>query len=111
MDGDIKFCRGTTFGVGYIFKTRQVLFTQNGKELKCVELPKRLQNRILYPAISIGSRENHKCKINLGAQRFAFNLDEYIQNKYYKPYYHEIRTILPREQEDQSIQQQKQIKT
>ena len=62
-NGCFKFHEGFILGVGFIFKTRQVIFTCNGKELKCVDLPTKLANKILYPAISLASRENHKVKV------------------------------------------------
>lgn len=82
--GELKFYKGFILGIGYIFKTKQVLFTANGKELRCVDLPLKLVNKLLYPAISLGSREIHKVEINLGLKRFMFNLDDFVQNKYYK---------------------------
>jgi hypothetical protein len=81
--GEYKLFKGLIFGVGYIFKTKQVFFTANGKELRCVDLPLKLINKLLYPAISLGSREIHKVEINLGLKRFMFNLDDFVQNRYY----------------------------
>ena len=65
-EGDFKFHEGLVFGVGFIFRRRKVLFTANGKALKTVDLPQKLVNKLLYPAISVGSRETHKVEINLG---------------------------------------------
>ena len=72
-------------------KTRQVLFTVNGQEVKSVELPLKLTNKYLYPAISLGSREHHNVEINLGMKRCMCNLDDYVQNKYYKQIFEEIQ--------------------
>jgi hypothetical protein len=75
------------FGVGYIFKTKKVFFTVNGREIDKHILPLKLQSQILYPSISLGSREMHKVEINLGAKRFTFDLDNFILNKYYYELY------------------------
>jgi hypothetical protein len=78
------------FGVGYIFKTKKVLFTANGKEVDSRDLPLKLQNKILYPAISVGSREHHKVEVNLGVKKFIFDLESYIKQKYYHEIYLDI---------------------
>jgi len=37
--GNFDLIHGFVFGVGYVFKTRKVLFTVNGKEIDCRDLP------------------------------------------------------------------------
>ena len=68
--GSFDLQHGSTFGVGFIFKSKKVLFTANGKEIDTKDLPVKLQNKLLYPAISVGSREHHKVEINLGLKKF-----------------------------------------
>ena len=53
-------------------------------------MPLKLMNKLLYPAISLGSREIHKVEINLGLKRFMFNLDDFVQNRYYNQIHEEI---------------------
>jgi hypothetical protein len=89
-------------GVGYIFKTKEVIFTVNGSVVKGVELPDKLANRYLYPAISLGSREIHKVEINLGMNKFMFNADDFVQNRYYKSIYDEIKGYKSFEQKSMS---------
>ena len=55
-----------------------MLFTVNGKELDIRDLPLKLHNKILYPAISVGSREHHKVEVNLGLKKFKFNVENFI---------------------------------
>jgi hypothetical protein len=90
---EFKFHQGMVIGVGYIIKNKQVFFTVNGKEMKSVELPLKLSNKYLYPAVSLGSRELHKVEINLGLKKFMFNLDDFIQNTYYKTIFSEIENF------------------
>jgi len=53
-------------------------------------MPKRLQDKILYPAISLASRENHKVEINLGLKRFEFDVDKFLIDHYYFRMFDEI---------------------
>ena len=47
--------KGTTIGVGYIFRTQKVFFTLNGKEVYQMKLPDcMLSLKNLYPTISLG---------------------------------------------------------
>lgn len=65
-------------GCGYIFKTNQFFFTMNGRFLKSVEAPEKLRSKPLFPAISLGSREHHRVRINLGQHFFRFGVDAYL---------------------------------
>lgn len=55
---------------------------------------------MLYPAISLGSRENHKVEINLGLRRFQFNIDLFANNRYYSPIFHKILEVGRESKED-----------
>ena len=47
--------KGTTIGVGYVFRTQKVFFTINGKEVYQMNLPEGMLNiKLLYPTISMG---------------------------------------------------------
>jgi hypothetical protein len=52
-------------GVGYIFSTKEVFFTKDGVILSRVPLPKKMKNKLLYPALSLASRDHHRVHINL----------------------------------------------
>lgn len=78
-------------GAGYIFKTHQIFFTMNGRFLKGVEAPEKLRQKALFPAISLGSRDNHRLRINLGQHFFRFGVDAYLQENYYQQIYRDIR--------------------
>lgn len=77
-------------GAGYIFKTHQVFFTMNGKFLSIVDVPDKLRQKALFPAISLGSRDNHRLRINLGQHFFRFDVDNYLHENYYQPIYKDI---------------------
>lgn len=65
------------------------MFTVNGKEVDSRELPLKLRNKLLYPAISLGSRD-YRVEINLGIKKFKFNIENYLQKKYYFNIYDQI---------------------
>jgi hypothetical protein len=48
---------------------------------------------MLYPAISLGSRESHKVEVNLGVKKFKFNIDIFVQNKYYYEIFNNINNF------------------
>lgn len=50
-----------------------------------------MQGKILYPAISIGSRSNQSVSINLGLQKFRFDLDKYVQEEHLYRIYTDIK--------------------
>ena len=58
-----------------------------------VDCPERLRNRPLFPAISLGSRDAHRVKVNLGAERFRFDISQYMLNNHYLKIYKEINTF------------------
>lgn len=91
LAGDFQLQTGMIIGAGYIFKTHQFFFTMNGRFLKSVEAPDKLRQKALFPAISLGSRDNHRLRINLGQHFFRFGVDAYLQESYYQQIYRDIR--------------------
>lgn len=56
----------------------------NGRFLSMIDAPERLRQKALFPAISLGSREHHRLKINLGQHYYRFDVDSFLQEKYYQ---------------------------
>jgi hypothetical protein len=46
--------------------------------LKKVNLPKKMTDKLLYPALTLASREQHRVQINLGLRSFKFSLDCFL---------------------------------
>jgi hypothetical protein len=93
---NFRVCKGSVLGVGFLFYSKEVFFTKDGVLLRVVPLPARMENKALYPAFSLGSREQHRVKINLGLRKFQFDIDHYLQEKHYHKIYSKItRTNKP----------------
>ena len=90
-DTQFRLHKGSVIGVGYLFKTKEVIFTKDGIFIKKIELPKKMWDKLMYPALSLASRDHHRCQINLGMRDFEFSVDEYLQRDYYKKIYEEIK--------------------
>lgn len=70
---------GTTVGVGYIFRTRRVFFTLNGKEVYQMGLPEgMLDIKFLYPTFSLSELKD-RIQINFGQGKTSFRFD--LQSK------------------------------
>lgn len=93
VSDSLKIVPGQVLGVGYIFKTRKVIFTASGTEIGSADLPQKLANKLLYPAISLASREQHKIEINLGLKKFIFDINGYIKKTYYKSIHSQIQNF------------------
>lgn len=60
--------KGSVIGVGYIFYSKKLFFTRDGSLLKkegsegkfLVDLPLKMQRKMLYPALSLASRDQHR---------------------------------------------------
>ena len=44
----------------------------------------------MYPAISLGSKDAHRLKINLGKFSYRFNTSKFLQEKYYNQLFNSI---------------------
>ena len=74
VDTDFKK-KGTTIGVGYIFRQQKVFFTINGKEVYQMKLPDcMLGLKNLYPTISLGSIKD-RIQVNFGKGKTHFRFD------------------------------------
>lgn len=101
---------GLVFGVGFIFHSQNVIFTVNGKLVDSRQVPERLMNRILYPAVSLGSRDQHKVEVNLGLKKFKFNVDTYLQETHYQQIFNQIKQSEPKKLEKLKPKQQTEFK-
>lgn len=68
--------KGTTIGVGYIFRTQKIFFTINGKEIYQMKLPECLMNiKKLYPTITLtGLKDRIQVNFGQGKTQFRFDL-------------------------------------
>jgi hypothetical protein len=89
-ESGFELSNGIIIGVGYIFQSKKVLFTINGKEVDAREIPMRMKNKIIYPAISLGSRDQHRVEVNLGLKKFKFNIEAYLRENHYREIYGKI---------------------
>lgn len=78
-------------GVGYVFRTRRVFFTLNGKEVYQMGLPDgMLDIKLLYPTFSLGGLKD-RIQVNFGMGKTSFRFD--LQSKikmYYKNIFEDI---------------------
>lgn len=66
-------------GVGYVFRTRRVFFTLNGKEVYQMGLPDgMLDIKLLYPTFSLGGLKD-RIQVNFGMGKTSFRFD--LQSK------------------------------
>ena len=68
--------KGTTIGVGYIFRTQKIFFTINGKEIYQMKLPECLMKiKKLYPTITLtGLKDRIQVNFGQGKTQFRFDL-------------------------------------
>jgi hypothetical protein len=95
-------------GVGYIFSTKEVFFTKDGVILSRVPLPKKMKNKLLYPALSLASRDHHRVHINLGMREFKFDVQGFLQKEYFQKIFKEINSIPIRSENKESLSENKQ---
>eukprot|EP01080_Neovahlkampfia_damariscottae_P000083 gene83-4332_t len=67
---------GDTIGCGYIFRTREIFFTKNGKFLGIAF--KAHKDRVLYPTIGLDHSFVH---INFGENDFEFKIGDLIEDE------------------------------
>jgi len=65
----------------------------NGKFLSILDIPEKLREKALFTAISLGSRDIHSLRINLGEHFFRFDVDNYLHESYYQPIYKDITSM------------------